>query len=344
MIIGLTGSLAAGKGVVSDFLKKEGFVYLSLSDELREIAKQKKLEVTRENLQKLGNEMREQNGTAYLAKIVVDKIKNQQYLKAIVDGIRNPAEIEELKKLKNFFLIAVDAPAEIRFERMKSRDRESDPKTWEEFLKIDAKDKGVGESETGQGTGLCMAEADMTLVNEGKLEEVQAKIINAYKELQRKIPRPSWDEYFMKAAALITERSTCLRHHIGAVIVKDKRILTSGYNGAVSGAADCTQLGCLKDQQGLASGLGYETCRAVHAEQNAIVQAAVLGISVKSSTIYCTHTPCMICAKLIVNAGIKEVVSYQDFQGDMGARNFLINSGITLRKVPRPSLVISFKD
>ena len=167
MIIGLTGSLAAGKGVVSDFLKEKGFVYLSLSDELREIARQRKIELTRENLQNLGNQMREENGSGVLAKLVSDKIKNQKYTNAIVDGIRNPAEISELRKLKNFFLVCVDAPQEIRFKRMQERNRESDPKIWEDFLKVDARDKGEGESESGQGAGKCMEQADFNLINDG---------------------------------------------------------------------------------------------------------------------------------------------------------------------------------
>ena len=156
MIIGLTGSLASGKGVVSDFLKEKKFVYLSLSDELREITKQRKIELTRENLQNLGNKLREEKGAAVLAKHVLDKIEGQQYLNAIVDGIRNPAEIEELKKLKSFFLVSVDAPIEDRFKRMVERNRESDPKTWQDFLKVDARDKGEGEPETGQGVRKCM--------------------------------------------------------------------------------------------------------------------------------------------------------------------------------------------
>jgi len=344
MIIGLTGTIGSGKGVVANFLKEKGFVYLSLSDELRALASEKKIQLTRENLQNLGNLMREENGPGFLAQLVVEKIKNQKYSNAIVDAIRNPAEVKELKKLKNFFLISVDAPLELRFERIKERKRESDPISIEEFQKIDARDKGIGEKETGQGVGICMLQADFNLINNGELEEMNQKVSDLYKQLIRKIPRPSWDEYFMKVAALVAERSTCLRHHIGAVIVKDKKIVTTGYNGAVKGVADCTQLGCIKDQQNLASGIGYETCRAVHAEQNAIVHASILGISINGTSLYCTHTPCMICAKLIVNSGIKEVISYQDFEGDLGARNFLINSGVILRKIERPEPVISFLD
>lgn len=120
--------------------------------------------------------------------------------------------------------------------------------------------------------------------------------------------RPTWDEYFMKIAFLVAERSTCLRHHIGTVIVRDKRILTTGYNGAVSGTKDCLELGCLRDELGIPSGTRHEICRAVHAEQNAIIQAALHGSSTRGATLYTTANPCSSCAKIIANAGIVRVV------------------------------------
>lgn len=343
MIIGLTGTLASGKGVVSDFLKEKGFVYLSLSNEVREIAKEKKIEITRENLQNSANQLRHEKGAGVFAEIVKEKIINQQYSKAVVDGIRNPAELEVLKKLKNFFLVAVDAPKEIRFKRMFERNRESDPKTWEDFLKVDTRDLGE-EDEKGQQVGKCMEKADFNLINDSSFDEAKAKVKELYDKILLKIPRPNWDEYFMKMAALVAERSTCHRHNVGAVIVKGKRIMTTGYNGAAKGVKDCLDLGCIKNQQNLASGIGYETCRAIHAEQNAIIQAGVHGINISDSIMYCTHTPCMICAKAIVNANIKEVVSYHDFEGDRGAKTFLAEAGILLRKIDRPSGIIDFKD
>ena len=343
MIIGLTGSLAAGKGIVSNFLKEKSFVYLSLSDELREIAKEKKVELTRENLQNLGNKMREENGSHVLAKLVSEKINNQKYIKAIVDGIRNPSEITELKKLQNFFLIAVDAPSPIRFKRMVERNRESDPQTWEDFLRADARDKGVNESETGQGVSRCMEQADFTLINDETLEKIKEKVAKIYQKIELKIPRPSWDAYFMKAAALVAERSTCLRHHVGAIIVKDKKIITTGYNGAAKGMKDCTELGCLRNELEIVSGTRHEICRAIHAEQNAIIQAAIHGTSIKGGILYCTHTPCIICAKMIVNAGIKEVVSYQDYP-DNDAKIFLEKAGVNLKKINKPNSQIEFKD
>ncbi|MCS7151571.1 MAG: dCMP deaminase family protein, partial [Endomicrobia bacterium] len=131
-----------------------------------------------------------------------------------------------------------------------------------------------------------------------------------------KIKRISWDEYFLKLAFLVAERSTCRRHHVGAVIVRDRRILTTGYNGAPSGCKDCLELGCLREELGIPSGQRHELCRAVHAEQNAIIQAGVHGIDITGSTMYCTHSPCIICAKMIVNAKIKRFVTYKDYSDE----------------------------
>ena len=127
--------------------------------------------------------------------------------------------------------------------------------------------------------------------------------------------RPSWHEYFMGICDLVAGRSTCLRRKVGAVLVKEKRILSSGYNGAPSKVPHCRETGCLRDQLNVPSGEKHELCRGVHAEQNAIIQAAYHGIQVKNSTLYCTNQPCSICAKMIINAGIT-IVYYKDGYDD----------------------------
>jgi len=124
------------------------------------------------------------------------------------------------------------------------------------------------------------------------------------------LKRPDADEYFLKIAAVVAERSTCLRHHVGAVAVRDKHILSTGYNGAPAGFRDCLELGCLRDELEIPSGERHEICRAIHAEQNVIIQAALHGVSLENSTIYATHTPCVLCAKMLTNAKIKRYVSF----------------------------------
>ena len=126
--------------------------------------------------------------------------------------------------------------------------------------------------------------------------------------------RPDWDTYFMQIAHIVAQRSTCLRRKVGAVIVKDKRILTTGYNGAPSGITHCEVTGCLREKLNVPSGQRHELCRGLHAEQNALLQAALHGISLKGATLYCTNQPCIICAKMLINAGIKEIVIGDGYQ------------------------------
>jgi len=152
--------------------------------------------------------------------------------------------------------------------------------------------------------------------------------------------RPSIDEYFLKIASVAAERSTCLRHHVGAVAVFDKHILSTGYNGAGAGLKDCLELGCLRDAQNIASGTRQEVCRAVHAEQNAIIQASLGGKSLEGSTIYCTHTPCIICAKMLVNAKIKRFVTFGNYADDSFIKLFQ-EAGIQFDKLAMPSLAIT---
>ena len=120
--------------------------------------------------------------------------------------------------------------------------------------------------------------------------------------------RPTWDEYFMEMASVAAKRSTCLRRSVGAVIVKNKQILASGYNGTPMGLPHCEEVGCLREQLKVPSGKCHELCRGVHAEQNAITQAAYHGVSVKGATLYCTHQPCVVCTKMLINAGIERIV------------------------------------
>jgi len=159
----------------------------------------------------------------------------------------------------------------------------------------------------------------------------------------QKFKRPEWNEYFLKMAFLVAERSTCRRHHVGAVIVRDKKILTTGYNGAARGVKDCIELGCLRDERGIPSGERHEICRAIHAEQNAIIQAALHGINITDSTIYCTHSPCILCAKIIVNSRIMRFVTC----GNYADKNFIElfkEAGVEYESIEVPKLNITKLD
>jgi len=148
----------------------------------------------------------------------------------------------------------------------------------------------------------------------------------------RKKHRPEWDEYFMSIADLVSKRSTCLRRSVGAVIVRDRRLLATGYNGAPSGLHHCLDVGCLREELGIPSGERHELCRGLHAEQNAIIQAALHGVSVNGSSLYCTNHPCIICAKMIINAGVVRVVVKADYK-DKLATDILKEAGVTVSQL-----------
>lgn len=141
--------------------------------------------------------------------------------------------------------------------------------------------------------------------------------------------RPTWDEYFLQLADLVASRSTCLRRQVGAVLVRNERIIATGYNGAPRRLKHCLDIGCLREEQGIPSGQRYELCRGVHAEQNAIINAAFYGIPTQDSVLYCTNQPCIICARMIINAGISKVVHRGNFHDNL-ALDFLNEAGIEL--------------
>ena len=157
------------------------------------------------------------------------------------------------------------------------------------------------------------------------------------------LKRPDFDEYCLKIASVVAERSTCRRHHIGAIAVRDKHILTTGYNGAPAGAKDCLELGCLRDELGIPSGTRHEICRAIHAEQNVIIQAGLHGVSLEGSTVYCTHTPCVLCAKMLVNAKIACFVSFGKYNDERFIEIFKA-AGIKVDIKEKPSQEITFLD
>ena len=143
----------------------------------------------------------------------------------------------------------------------------------------------------------------------------------------KKIHRPDWDEYFLSIAKLVSKRSTCLRRKVGAVLVKEKRMLATGYNGAPSHIKHCEKTGCLREKLNIPSGQRHELCRGLHAEQNALLQAALHGVSVEGAKMYATTQPCIICAKMLINAGIKELIISGHYPDKM-AKEFLKEAGV----------------
>lgn len=336
MIIGLTGTNAAGKTTVLQYLQSMGFEIYSLSDVLRDELAQLNLPPTRENLIRIGNELRQQYGAAVLA----DRTKSQiRTARAVIDSIRNPAEIQSLRQSGDFFLIAVDAPVELRYERAKHRNRLEDIETLDDFIRREDQEKS--QLTTEQNIPACMAQADFEIVNTGSPEDLRKRVDDILRQIEHR-PRPSWDEYFLKMAFLVAERSTCLRHHVGAIIIQDRQVVTTGYNGAARGIDDCLKLGCLRNQLNIPSGERHEICRAIHAEQNAIIQAGVHGVTIDGGTLYCTHSPCIICAKMIVNAGIKRVVTCGTYPDNFNLVMELFRQArVQFDRIPCPETEIS---
>ncbi len=148
--------------------------------------------------------------------------------------------------------------------------------------------------------------------------------------------RPSWEDYFMEIAVLVAKRSTCLRRSVGAVVVKDRRLLSTGYNGAPTHVRHCQETGCLREQLKVPSGERHELCRGIHAEQNAIIQAAFHGVSIRDASLFCTNLPCSICAKMIINAGINTIY-YLSGYADSMSEEMLNEAGVNVFKLESDS-------
>lgn len=305
MIIGLTGKNGAGKGVVSDFLKLAGFIYHSLSDVIREELTHSQKKITRENLIQKGRELRKAGGPSVLAdKILAGLDIDKNY---VIDSIRNPAEAKALKRREDFYLFFIDADRRLRFERIKQRGRENDPKDFRKFVELEEKELASSDPSAQQ---LLATEklADCVIQNNDTIETLHQSIKKIVLELMKKKTRPGWDEYFMGIARVASLRSNCIKRKVAAVIVKDKRVIATGYNGTPRGIKNCCDGGCPRCLSFGPSGEGLGECLCSHAEENAIVQSAYHGVNIKGATLYTTFSPCLICTKMILNSGLAEVV------------------------------------
>ena len=331
MIIGLTGENCSGKGTLADYLQKKSFYFYSLSDVIRDELASKGIDITRDALIKEGNELRQKSGAAVLAVRTAAKLQADKNY--VIDSIRNPYEVEELKKLNRFVLLKVLASPENRFERMKDRKREGDPETLEEFLRVE-KLEASNRDGAKQQVSACMKLADKSIINDDQPEILYKKVDQLLQELQgeTKKKRPDWDEYFMNIAKVVASRSNCMKRHVAAIIVKDRRVISTGYNGTPRGVKNCSEGGCPRCNQFAEGGTRLDECLCSHGEENAIVQASYHGISIKDSTLYTTFAPCLMCTKMIINAGIKEVVYNIDYPLNDTALDLYKEVSIKLRQ------------
>ena len=314
MILGLIGRNCSGKGEVAKFLQSIGFNYYSLSDLLREELKSRDLEESRDNLIEIGNELRRKYGPPVLAERVLERLEPDKNY--VIDSIRNPLEVAALKKRANFRLIRVVADEATRFERMRSRQRPGDPDNLEDFQR----------HETAE------ALADAELENNGTIDELREQTRRLVQQVSAGIKRPDWDEYFMNIAQMVALRSNCIKRKVAAIIVKDKRIISTGYNGTPRGLPNCNEGGCPRCNSLGESGKGLEECYCSHAEENAITQSAYHGVNIKGATLYSTFSPCLLCTKMIINSGINEVVFSTEYSMGEIPMKLLEQAGVRIRQ------------
>lgn len=329
MLIGLTGRNAAGKGEVARHLQKKSFYYYSLSDAIREEVRSRGEEPTRERLIIVGNELRQRHGAAVLAERVLAKIEDDRHY--IIDSIRNPSEVSAFTAAKHFKLIRVEAPPEIRFQRILSRQRESDPRTYEDFVALENRE--AEGDDTSQNLVKVELMAEYALTNDGPLDKLYVQIDELLGRLLKEVQRPSWDDYFMNIAKVVASRSNCMKRKVAAIIVKDKRVISTGYNGTPRGTRNCNEGGCPRCNNLAVSGTALDECLCSHGEENAIVQASYHGVSVKDAIIYSTFAPCLQCAKMIINAGIREVIYNVEYPLNASAFRLFQEADVFIRKL-----------
>lgn len=334
MIIGVSGRNGAGKGEVVNYLADRSFYGLSLSDVIRDELEKQGVEPTRERMLEAGTSMRGAFGPGALALGLLGRLlPDRNYA---IDSIRHPAEVEALRDSGHgFHLVWVEAPVEVRFERMKARGRVGDPADLDAMRVLEGRE-ATNDDSAAQQLDAVRQQADFIVENDSDLPALHEKIRAVFRETLY-FDRPSWDEYFMSIARVVAMRSNCVKRKVAAVITLDKRIISTGYNGTPRGTRNCNEGGCPRCNDLAPGGTNLADCLCSHGEENAIVQAAYHGVSLQGSTIYTTFSPCLQCTKLVINAGLSEVVYNSHYPlGDV-ALSLLQESGITVRQFSLPN-------
>ncbi len=327
MIIGLTGTNGAGKTVACEVLKRKGFQHYSLSDVIREELAAANRPANRENLIAEGNRLRATFGSGELAHRICRKLHPDRHY--VIDSIRNPHEVRALREWGAFHLLCVAAPRKMRYERVRARGGHRMPASLEEFAEQEDRELD-SEDPSRQQLRATWAGADETIDNSGTLEEFEGAVVMVVKGWMTSATRPGWDEYFMQIARIVAMRSNCMKRKVAAVVVKDRRIISTGYNGTPRGATNCNDGGCPRCNALADSGTSLGECLCSHAEENSIVQAAYHGIGVKGATLYSTCSPCLICTKMVINAGIARVVYSAEYPLSETARGLIADCDVEL--------------
>jgi dCMP deaminase len=330
MIIGVAGRNGAGKGEFVKFLEARSFTALSLSDAIRAELATRGLDETRERMIEVGQEMRRRSGPGALAQSLVRQLlPDRNYA---IDSIRHPIEVEILRHCgQDFHLVWVDAKLETRFERMRERGRSGDPETLEELERLEARERG-SDDPNAQQLDAVQEEADFVLANDSSLEDLHEQI-QSWVRGNLSFSRPDWDEYFMGIARVVASRSNCVKRKVAAVVTRDRRIISTGYNGTPRGTTNCNEGGCPRCNDLAPGGTRLDECLCSHGEENAITQAAYHGVSLMGGTIYTTFSPCLQCTKMIINAGLSQVIYQSDYPLGGVALALLKEAGVETIKI-----------
>ena len=330
MILGVSGLNGAGKGEVVRFLEERSFYALSLSDVIREELRRQGLEETRERMIETGNAMRAAEGPGGLAERLAGQLAPDRNY--VIDSVRHPAEVEVLRvRTRRFKLIWVEADEAVRFERIRARGRGGDPASLEELRALEGRELASADPAAQQL--LAVREiADFVVQNDGSLEELRRSVHGILAE-NFFFERPSWDEYFMSIARVVASRSNCVKRRVGAVIALDRRIISTGYNGTPRGVRNCNEGGCPRCNSFAEGGTRLDECLCSHGEENAITQASYHGVSVRGGVLYTTFSPCLMCTKMIINAGIEEVAYNAAYPLADVSLALLREAGVKVRQV-----------
>ena len=330
MILGVAGRNGAGKGEVVRFLEARSFYALSLSDVIREELRRRAIPETREQMIATGRELREAEGPGALAERLARRLAPDRNY--VIDSVRHPAEVEALRaRTGRFRLLWVEASEPVRLARIRERARPGDPASVEELRRLEGQELGSADPAAQQLLAIRDM-ADLRVQNDASLGALHAALQEIL-EQSLGFDRPSWDEYFMSIARVVASRSNCVKRKVAAVITRDRRIISTGYNGTPRGTRNCNEGGCPRCNAFAEGGTRLEECLCSHGEENAITQAAFHGVSVRGGTLYTTFSPCLICTKMIINAGIEEVAYNASYPLGEVSLALLREAGVKVRQV-----------
>jgi dCMP deaminase len=334
MRIGVAGLNGSGKSAAVEFFRRRSFHAVSLSDLIRQDLAKDRLEPTRENMIERGRALRSAGGAGVLAQRLLPSLPEDRH--CVIDSIRHPAEVEVLRAAGSFALLWIDAPAELRFARARERARPGDATDFAHFQELESRELAPNDA-SGQQLLAVRELAEEVVANTGTLQELEAELLRL---LQGRLPfrdRPSWDDYFMSIARVVSSRSNCVKRKVAAVVTLDRRIISTGYNGTPRGTRNCNEGGCPRCNSFAQGGTRLEECLCSHGEENAITQAAYHGVSLRGATIYTTFAPCLQCTKMIINAGLSEVVYSTEYPLGETSLDLLREAGVKLRQVSSAS-------